>query len=219
MCSPFPCFLKPPGLAIPDMMIPDDMTQTTTTTPATGYAILKPFLRTQQREVDRVLGDGNCFFRALSKAITGVEDYHISLRKAIADLESDNHPLFKPIHEAILSTNFETHSKNIKKQYIWGTTTEIIAAATLFQIDVYIATDSYRPGSVTWLLYTPKPVSLLRDIPTTYLNKHKFTQDCQVQWIELTHVSSIHFDTTKPVKDFRLDRPKLEGSSGVLNLL
>jgi len=47
------------------------------------------------------------------------------------------------------------HSKNIKKQYIWG----IIAAATLFQTDVYVATDSYQPGSVTWLLYTPKPVS------------------------------------------------------------
>jgi len=46
------------------------------------------------------------------------------------------------------------HSKNIKKQFIWGTTTEIIAGATLFQIDVYVATDSYRPGSVTWLLYS-----------------------------------------------------------------
>jgi len=67
------------------MMILDDMTQTTTTTPATGYVVLKPFLHTLQREVDRVLGDRNCFFRALSKAITGVEDYHISLRKAIAD--------------------------------------------------------------------------------------------------------------------------------------
>jgi len=43
------------------MMIPDDMTQTTTTMPATGYVVLKPFLRTQQREVDRILGDGNCF--------------------------------------------------------------------------------------------------------------------------------------------------------------
>ena len=146
------------------------------------------------------MGDGNCLFRALSKAITGVEDYHSHLRKTIAEFESDNCTLFKPIHEVILSTNFETHIKNIKKLYIWGTTTEIIAAATLFQVEVYVATDSYRPGSVTWLLYMPKPVSLLKNAPITYINGHKCTQENQLQWIELTHVSSIHFDTTKPVK-------------------
>ena len=219
MCTPFPCFLKPPDLAVPDMMVPDDMTQMSTATPGSGYTVLKPFRNQQQREVNRVLGDGNCLFRALSKAITGVEDHHISLRKIIAEFEPDNQTLFKLIHEAILSNNFEVHYKNIKRQYIWGTTTEIIAAATLLQVDVYVATDSYRPGSVAWLLYTPKPVSLLTNPPVTYLNKHNFTQELQVQWIELTHVSSIHFDTTKPMKGLRLDRPKLEGSSGVLNLL
>lgn len=214
----FPCFLKPPGLAVPDTIVPDDThTQISKVAPGTGYTTLKPFLGKQQREVDRVMGDGNCLFRALSKAVTGVEDYHISLRKAIAEFESDNHTLFKPIHEAIISTNFEAHNKNIKRQYIWGTTTEIIAAASLFQVDVYVATDSYRPGGVTWLLYTPKPVSLLKNSPMIYLNKYHLFQEPQVQWIELTHVCSIHFDTTKPIKGFRLDHPKLEGSSIVLN--
>ena len=34
-----------------------------------------------------------------------------------------------------------------KKQYKWGTSTEITAATTLFQMKVYhVATDSYRPG-------------------------------------------------------------------------
>ena len=173
----------------------------------------------QQREVNRVLGDGNCLFRALLKAISGIEDYHSHLQKAIADFESDNQTLFKPIHEAILSTNFENHVKNIKKLYIWGTSTEIIAAATLFQLEVYVATDSYRPGIPTWLVYTPKPVSLLNNAPITYLNRNKINHEHQLHWIELTHVSSIHFDTTKPMKGCKLNRPILEGTASRSNLL
>ena len=199
-------------------MVPDDMVQISTSAPGTGYTGLKPFLYKQQREVDRVLGDGNCLFRALSKAISGTEDHHSHLRHAISDFESDNWTVFKPIHEAIISTNFENHIKNIKKLYIWGTSTEIVAAATLFQVEVYVATDSYRPGIPTWLVYMPKPVSVLKSTPITYLNRYKFNLDDGLQWIELTHVSSIHFDTTKPIKGFKLKRPQLEGTASRLNL-
>ena len=163
MCSAFLCFLKPPGLNVPDIIVPDDMIPNKSTSlSSTGYSVSKPFLTKQGREVDRVLGDGNYLFRAFSKAICGVEDYHLHLRKAI---EADNHNLFKPIHETVNRTKFHTHVQNIKKLYTWGTSTEIIAAAaaaaTLFQVEVYIATDSYRPGVPMWLQYTPKPISLL----------------------------------------------------------
>ena len=164
MCSAFPCFLKPPGLNVPglnvpDIIVPDDMIPNKSTLlSSTGYSVLKPFLTKQGREVDRVLGDGNCLFRAFSKAVYGgVEDYHLHLRKAIAEFEADNH---KPIHETVYRTKFHTHVQNIKKLYTWGTSTEIIAAATLFQVEVYIATDSYRPRVPMWLQYTPKPISI-----------------------------------------------------------
>ena len=200
------------------MMVPDNMVQISTSAPGTGYTSLKPFLYKQQRQVDRVLGDGNCLFRALSKAISGTEDHHPHLRHAISDFESDNWTVFKPIHEAIISTNFENHIKNIKKLYIWGTSTEIVAAATLFQVEVYVATDSYRQGIPTWLVHTPKPVSLLKNTPITYLNRYNLNLVHGQQRIELTHISSIHFDTTKPIKGFKLKRPQLEGTASRLNL-
>ena len=86
MCSPFPQFLKRPGLNVPDIIIPDDMipNKSASVIP-TGYSLLNPFLNEQQRKAYRVLGNGNCFFRALSKALSGVEDYHTHLRKAIAE--------------------------------------------------------------------------------------------------------------------------------------
>ena len=47
----------------------------------------------------------------------------------------------------------------------------------------------------------------------TYLNGIKVNHDHHLQWIELTHVSSIHFDTTKLTQGFKLNRPKLEGTA------
>ena len=48
-------------------------------------------------------------FQGFSKAVCGVEDYHLHLRKAIAEFEADNHNLFKPIHETVNRTKFHTH--------------------------------------------------------------------------------------------------------------
>ena len=223
MCSAFPSFLKPPGLNVPDIIIPDDMIPNKATSlSSTGYSVLKPFLNEQDREVDRVLGDGNCLFRAFSKAICGVEDYHLHLRKAIAEFEMDNNKLFRPIHEAVNQTKFNTHVQNIKKQYTWGTSTEITAAATLLQVEVYVATDSYRPGVPMWLQYEPKPTYLLTHATNLpYLSKYNINIQCNFHWIELTHVSSIHFDTTKPLKGYcTLSKPKLEGGTfNVSNVL
>ena len=141
MCSPFPQFLKPPGLNVPDIIIPDDMIPNKSASVVllvpNGYSLLKPFLNEQQRKAYRVLGDGNCLFRALSKTLSGVEDYHTHLRKAIAEFEEINQTLFEPIHKSISGTAFNSHVKNMRKLYTWGTTTEIIAAATLFQLEIY----------------------------------------------------------------------------------
>ena len=122
MCSAFPCFLKPPGLNVPVIIVPDDMiANKPISLSCTGYSVLKPFLTKQGREVDRVLGDGNCLFKAFSKAICGAEDYHLHLLKAIAEFETDNHSLFKSIHETVNRTKFHTHVQNISKLYTWGT--------------------------------------------------------------------------------------------------
>ena len=75
MCIPFPSFLKPPSLNVPDMIVPDDLNPTSAT--QTGYTILRPFLNEQGREIARVLEDGNCLFRAICKAIYDTEDYHL----------------------------------------------------------------------------------------------------------------------------------------------
>jgi len=218
--------MKPPGLNVPDMVVPDDMVDIKPMSikcSTTGYTILKPFLYSQGREIDRVLGDGNCLYRAISKRFSGVEDHHPHLRKAISEFEADNVSHFKSLHEAVYQTDFSSHLKQIKKQYVWGTSTEIIAAATLLQTDIYVASDAYKAGAPTWLLYKPRALSLLDNGNTlSYTHKHIFPHniECQYEWIEITHVSSIHFDAVKPIRGYSLTRPTLEGTdtdvSGIL---
>ena len=122
--------------------------------PQTGYLVLLPFLQKQGRTIDRVLRDGNCLFRALSLQLTGAQDYHMDLRRIITQCESKI-KAFQGLHATINQRTFADHLKNIGKTCIWGTNLEIIVTATFFGIDIYVATDSYRPGSPTWLKYSP----------------------------------------------------------------
>ena len=201
-----------PGTNIPDIPIPQDMLPKPPSAPKTGYEVLKPFLFQQGREPDRVLGDGNCLFRALSRALTGVEDHHIALRKTIAVFEASNTTVFQPLHSAINQTPaipFSDHLRNIRKLSVWGTNLEIIAAASLFQLDIYLATETYHLGVPTWLLYPPKPMFTLsnRELKGRLSDKVNVTGG----WIELLHVTNSHFDSIKPLPGHchKLVRPHL----------
>ena len=199
-----------PGTNIPDIPVPQDMQPKPPSARKTGYEVLKPFLFEQGREPDRVLGDGNCLFRALSRALTGVEDHHIALRKTIAEFEASNTTTFQPLHIAINQTTlFPDHLQNIRKLSVWGTNLEILAAASLFQLDIYLATETYHLGVPTWLLYPPKPMFTLskRELKDRLDDKVNVTGG----WIELLHVSNSHFDNIKPLPGhcYKLLRPTL----------
>ncbi len=120
-----------------------------------GYEVLTPFLHNQGREIDRMLGDGNCLFRALSSQHTGTQEHHLELRKAIANFERKNEKIFRPLHSGINRTLFPDHLQNIKKSCVWGTSIEILAFSSLFQVDVFVTSDSYHPGQATWIKYSP----------------------------------------------------------------
>ena len=212
ICSPYSRFVRLPGSDIPDMPIPQNMLLSSPSAPKTGYALLELFLQQQGRAPDRVLGDGNCLFRALSRSLTAVEDHHLKLRKAIAQLEAENPAVFNGLHMAINKTPFNDHLTNIKKSHVWGTTVEILAAASLFQLDVYVATDSYAMGIPTWLLFTPKTLSTLTDRQLLHQLNFSFTDQIKNSWIELVHVSNSHFDSVKALEGNKLSHPKLQGS-------
>ena len=62
---------------LPDMLIP---TTTKTPTAPQGYELVRPFLAATGRTIDKVLGDGNCLFRALAKQLSRNPDKYMELR-------------------------------------------------------------------------------------------------------------------------------------------
>ena len=84
-----------------------------------------------------------------------------------------------------------------------------MAAASLFQLDIYLATETYQLGVPTWLLYPPKPMFTLfkRELKDHLDDKVNVTGG----WIELLHVSNSHFDSIKPLPGHchKLIRPTL----------
>ena len=90
--------MRLPGSSVTNM--PDDMLPKKSKPPQLGYSVLTPFLKKQSRIIDRVLGDGNCLFRALSLQLTGIQDYHVCLGKIIAQCES-NTGSFQGLHAAV----------------------------------------------------------------------------------------------------------------------
>ena len=73
---------------------------------------------------------------------------------------------------------------------------EIIAAATLFSVDVYIATDNYKPGKAVWLKYTPN--GKIKTMPEVSTNI-PFLSEKKGQWTEIAQVNNNHFDSINPI--------------------
>ena len=62
-----------------------------------------------------------------------------------------------------------------------------LSAATLLKMDVYVATDSYKPGSAIWLKYS------VRNIPKLRCTRYSCYNSCIVweKWLKCRNYSSI----------------------------
>ena len=85
-----------------------------------------------------IKGDRNCYFRAVSFILTGVEKHHFVVRQAICDfIEVHYHDLnlfldkYKDGEEYLIDTE-------IRKNATWGTELEIIATATMAKRDAIV---------------------------------------------------------------------------------
>ena len=95
---------------------------------------------------DKIVGDGNCLFRAIAKAVTGTEANHTAVREAVCEfmlLDSNVHN-FRPLTLSLDDSDPKIVVGNyIKKQRMrkdgaWGTDTEIHVVATMLQINIFV---------------------------------------------------------------------------------
>ncbi|XP_021358090.1 uncharacterized protein LOC110453458 [Mizuhopecten yessoensis] len=118
-----------------------------------AYKIIRKVISSFGGIVDYIRGDGNCFFRALSKVIYGVESCHGEIRQAMVDI-MEKFP--KDFEQFIDNRSIEDHFQEMRKDGVWATQAEIYGAASFLQRDIYILSPDHTGDEYRWLLFSPR---------------------------------------------------------------
>ena len=123
-----------------------------------------------------VLGDGNCFFRALSHQLFGNAEIHQIVRQAATDQVLHNPELYT---ESLINNDIQHFVLSLSKDREWADNHEIQAAADVFGVSIEII----NSNSVSFAPVTVLP----QGIPPNLVNKR----------IILGHIDQVHFVSTE----------------------
>ncbi|XP_061189411.1 uncharacterized protein LOC133197408 [Saccostrea echinata] len=169
-----------------------------------AYDIIKDILDKEGRCVDYIRGDGNCFFRAISKVIYGSETCHSELRQAVVDLLEKYPREF----EQFIDGSVHEHIKSMRKLGTWATQTEIYLAATLIQREIYVLSPDHTGDVYRWLLFSPQ-----------FVYKESSVYDpC---YLTLCHTNGNHYDRIVAIKkkcNCDVPPPQMMGVQGEVDL-
>lgn len=131
--------------------------------------------------VDHIRGDGNCFFRAISKQIYGTEDHHVDLRKETVKFMEQHLSTFRILIEG----DVDEHISSMKIQKTWATVSEVSVVASMLRRDIYVVVPAGQ--TFKWTKIEPK-ISSTFNIPTSSCSCH----------ISLINTGGYHYDRIGP---------------------
>ncbi|XP_071963919.1 uncharacterized protein [Antedon mediterranea] len=139
-------------------------------------------------QIKNITGDGNCFYRAISYIISGTENNHLILRKAIGNhlLETDD------LFSSTLSVEYRTVMEYVIKKRVmdngtWASNTEISAMANLLNTDIY----SFNDQLLTWQMFSAKNPGKINEVTTD-------------NGMYILYTRNVHFNVVESV-DFNLN--------------
>lgn len=98
-------------------------------------------LKTTERKLRPISGDGNCMFRSLAMVMYGSESFHGTVRSLLVTYIEKNAKDFK---KYLSDETMEMHLKRLKELGQWGTHVELKAAAGILQLPMYIYTPTLK---------------------------------------------------------------------------
>lgn len=87
--------------------------------------------------LQRIIGDGNCFFRAVSYWVTGSQDQHIQLRDLVLRHLQGEIKLEMQVYLGQDPGEYVDNS-GLRNNGVWATDVEIKAAASLLGVDILV---------------------------------------------------------------------------------
>ena len=172
------------------------------------YNPILPVLNSMNLLIDYMREDGNCFFRAVSKSVHGVEAYHADMRCMICDFITEFKSEFQQYINLEKDVDVEAHITRMTGEKIWAETAEIFAASAMLQRDIFVLTpmdtdlDCYK-----WLLFT-KVTKVTRRKATKFAVKSK----CQCH-LTIVNTGGRHYDRVCDAEgncNCGVPRPELE---------
>lgn len=163
------------------------------------------YLGQQNRRRKVIRGDGNCFFRAVAHVTHGSEDGHAEVRKYLTNFLDANRAAFE---KYIINGSWEEHISAMKLEGTWATQVELYAAATYFQVPLYLCSPHPATKRYSWLLFNPDDQAQIA------------FQQSKVNHIELCHTAGDHFDCVIDEQTLihPLSLPQLYHSSTSINV-
>ena len=138
--------------------------------------------------IKHVTGDGNCFFRAISFCVSGNENNHLLVRKAIVVHLLKNKNRFETrVRDGFANVSDYVTKSKVFQRGTWATEMEIMVLANLIETDIYI----YDEQNAKWSIFSGKDVQL-----------GVVTSD---KGIYLRHTQRIHYDVVLSVQSFHCD--------------
>ena len=106
-------------------------------------------------QIQTIIGDGNCFFRSISCALTGDQSlYHIDLRHRLVLYEQEYCDLVEP--HLWTGEKFDTHVRQLERLNTDATDTDIVCCASMLNVNIFVYSQvPARSGHWSWLHYTP----------------------------------------------------------------
>lgn len=102
-----------------------------------------------------VRADGNCFFRALSVLITGVEENHMTIRQAITQHVEQHSDIYRTFLQS--RGGMANYVQSMRRPREWATDTEIFAAATFLKTIIEVCTQNRTKNGweYHWQTFSP----------------------------------------------------------------
>ena len=102
-----------------------------------------------------IIPDGNCYFRCISFAVTGSEEYYNNIRQSICEYIRSNPDTIQEYLPENVQGNVELYLQTSRMELnsTWASEVEIFATAFLLQTNIYIYTKSGVHW--TWLRHSP----------------------------------------------------------------
>ena len=135
----------------------------------------------ENTSIDNIIGDGNCFFRAISKELFGEERNHERLHAILVEYVQINSKHFQQYLSRRSGTIME-HFNNMQKLGVFGN-------STFLQIPVHTFSKITPSTSWQWILYKSKKV-----LQCNQIHSNLPLQCPENYHIELRNANSNHFD-------------------------